>query len=208
MQSIQAKYKKGDIVQVMNIHGGGFWGKITRVYYDEELLFYSEAVYDIRIIKTNKRNKQIVEMVPEQSIVRKYIKRLEMGTDIHMYMEYHSRKKKRFVYGKRFVVDRLYGLFEIMANICREVKPLYEARGLPDDVTPQVLKSYKDYGGDAHHASWLTSSEFKECLDKADSLFSNDAPEDRLKSYKRAYSYLYDSDKEGEPSRVVFWFDN
>ena len=158
MQSIQAKYKKGDIVQVMNIHGGGFWGKITRVYYDEELLFYSEAVYDIRIIKTNKRNKQIVEMVPEQSIVRKYIKRLEMGTDIHMYMEYHSRKKKRFVYGKRFVVDRLYGLFEIMANICREVKPLYEARGLPDDVTPQVLKSYKDYGGDAHHASWLTSS--------------------------------------------------
>ena len=169
MQSIQAKYKKGDIVQVMNIHGGGFWGKITRVYYDEELLFYSEAVYDIRIIKTNKRNKQIVEMVPEQSIVRKYIKRLEMGTDIHMYMEYHSRKKKRFVYGKRFVVDRLYGLFEIMANICREVKPLYEAR---------------------------------------DSLYSNDAPEDRLKSYKRAYSYLYDSDKEGEPSRVVFWFDN
>ena len=208
MQSSQAKYKKGDIVQVMNIHGGFFWGKITRVYYDEELLFYSEAVYDIRIIKTNKRNKQIVEMVPEQSIVRKYIKRLEMGTDIHMYMEYRSRKKKRFVYGKRFVVDRLYGLFEIMANICREVKPLYEARGLPDDVTPQVLKSYKDYGGDAHHASWLTSSEFKECLDKADSLYSNDAPEDRLKSYKRAYSYLYDSDKEGEPSRVVFWFDN
>lgn len=78
MQSIQAKYKKGDIVQIMNIHGGSFWGKVTRVYYDEELLFCSTAVYDIRIIKTNKRSKQIVEMVPEQSIVRKYIKRLEM----------------------------------------------------------------------------------------------------------------------------------
>ena len=78
MQSSQAKYKKGDIVQVMTIHGESFWGKITRVYYDEELLFYSNAVYDIRIIKTNKKNKQIVEMVPEQSIVRKYIKRLEM----------------------------------------------------------------------------------------------------------------------------------
>lgn len=39
------------------------------------LLFYSEAV---KIIKANKKNKQIVEMVPEQSIVQKYIKRLEI----------------------------------------------------------------------------------------------------------------------------------
>ena len=131
-----------------------------------------------------------------------------MGTDIHMYMEYRSRKKKRYVYGGKFDVERLYGVFEVMTNISRDTKPLYEARGLPGDITPQVLKKYKGFGGDAHHASWLTSSEFKECLDKADSLYSNDAPEDWLKSYKLAYSYLYDSDMEGEPSRVVFWFDN
>ena len=131
-----------------------------------------------------------------------------MGTDIHMYMEYRSRKKKRYVYGGEFDVDRLYGVFEVMANVFSDTKSLYETRGLPGDVTPQVLKTYRDYGGDAHHASWLTSSEFKECLDKADSLYYEDAPEDWLKSYKLAYSYLYDSDKEGEPSRVVFWFDN
>ena len=35
-----------------------------------------------------------------------------------------------------------------------------------------------------------------------------DLSDDWLKEYELIYSYLKDSDEEGEPARIVFWFDN
>lgn len=131
-----------------------------------------------------------------------------MGMDIHIFMEYRSRKKKRYVYYDEYRGKRLYGLFEIMADVFYESKPLFRSRGLPDDVTPQVLKICKDYGGDAHDISWLTADEFRKCLDLAKERYSKDAADDWLKEYELIYSYLKDSDEEGEPARIVLWFDN
>ena len=131
-----------------------------------------------------------------------------MGTDIHMYMECHSRKKKQYTYHGKLEGYRLYGLFGIMSDVFTDEEPLYYSRGLPGDVTNQVYRAYKDEGGDAHHASWLNTEEFRKCLDVANERFAKDAPEDWLKQYELVYSYLKDSDDEGEPARIVFWFDN
>lgn len=130
-----------------------------------------------------------------------------MGIDIHVYMEYRSRKKKRYMCHGRLESPRLYGLFETMCNVFSYVEPLYKAKGLPGDVTPQVLKEYKEYGGSAHYASWLTTEEFRECLDLADQRYSKSDSNDWLQEYKLIYSYLIDSEKNGEPARIVFWFD-
>ena len=130
-----------------------------------------------------------------------------MGTDIYMYMEYRSRKKKRYIYYCEFIGKRQYGLFEIMAEVFRDTKPLYKSRGLPDDVTPQVFKFYKDSGGNRLVASWLTAEEFRNCLDLAIERYSKDASEGWIKEYEIIYNYLKDSDDEDEPARIVFWFD-
>ena len=130
-----------------------------------------------------------------------------MGTDIYMYMEYRSRKKKRYMYYDEFRGKRIYGLFEAMAEVFLDTKPLFKTRGLPDDVTPQVLKLYKDFGGNCLVASWLTADEFRSCLDLAIERYSKDAPEGWLKEYELIYKYLKDSDDEDEPARIVFWFD-
>ena len=127
-----------------------------------------------------------------------------MGLDIHMYMEYRSRKKKRYKYYDEYRGQRIYGLFEIMADVFKDTTPLFKSRGLPSDVTPQVLKLHKDFGGDRLVTSWLTAEEFRSCLDLTIERYSKDAPEGWLNEL--IYKYLNDSDDEDEPARIVFWF--
>ena len=131
-----------------------------------------------------------------------------MGKDIHMYMEYRSRKKKRYMYGGKFDNERLYGIFFFFSDVFYDVKPLYPARGLPGNVTRVVYEEYKREECEAHHASWLTADELRECIDLAAARYSRDGDDSWLKPYELIYSYLKDSDDAGEPSRVVFWFDN
>lgn len=129
-----------------------------------------------------------------------------MGLDIYMYMEYRSRKKKRYTYYDEYHGERIYGLFEIMADVFIDTTPLFKSRGLPDDVTSQVLKLHKDFGDDRLVTSWLSTEEFRNCLDLAIERYSKDAPEGWLKDYELIYKYLKDSDNEDEPARIVFWF--
>ncbi len=121
-------------------------------------------------------------------------------------MEYRSRKKKRYTYYDEYHGERIYGLFEIMADVFIDTTPLFKSRGLPDDVTSQVLKLHKDFGGDRLVTSWLSTEEFRNCLDLAIERYSKDAPEGWLKDYELIYKYLKDSDNEDEPARIVFWF--
>lgn len=75
----------------------------------------------------------------------------------------------------------------------------------------ETYRHYKDYDGEAHTASWLTTEEFGECLDAVDVVVREQEPEasdDWLKNYRLIHKYMKDSDDEGEPARIVFWFDN
>lgn len=158
-----------------------------------------------------------------------------MGTDIHIHLEYRSRKTKRYQYGGEMDSDRIYGLFNVLAG--SEVRgnddSLYPVRGLPGDVTQATYKDYKDWEGDAHHASWLTTTEFASCIVEA-YIRNNSIEElklrkeyedlwkiirlitgiettkddDCLLSYKKILDLMLSYEKDGETCRIIFWFDN
>ena len=138
-----------------------------------------------------------------------------MGTDIHIHIEYQRRKKgkkPRWIHsGEDFIPDRLYSVFGILAGLRSVIKPIVPPRGLPDDITLETYRHYKDYEGEEHTASWLTTEEFGECLDVVDSVVRAQEPDvsgDWLKNYRLIHKYMKDSDDEGEPARIIFWFDN
>lgn len=140
-----------------------------------------------------------------------------MGTDIHIFVENkHGRNRKRYHFMRSFDGDRIYGIFSALAGVnMREIKPLFKPRGLPDDVTNIVYKQYINGKADWHHPSWLTTQEFKECLLYAEQELKaycqhmgEEYNEDCTKSYWNVYAYAKDLEDPGEPSRIIFWFDN
>lgn len=138
-----------------------------------------------------------------------------MATDIWIHIEYKSRKNKKYKYAGEFDGDRLYGVFGILAGARSAIEPLYPPRGLPGDVCESIYRAYKDFQSDAHTPSYLYTDELRECLDTVDEVIHEYyAKEDTiydpdwLKTYEYIYSYMRTCDEEGEPARMVFWFDN
>ena len=114
---------------------------------------------------------------------------------------------------KIFIPLFSYGLFAIMAGICWDYGTLYPVRGLPVDASPEIANEYNADSTFFHHASWLSTEEFKNCLDKFTFYLTQRGVEpseieDRLKNYMSIYRYMQSSDADGEPARIVFWFDN
>ena len=133
-----------------------------------------------------------------------------MATDIWIHIEHKSRKTNKYVYDFEADGERIYALFGVLAGTRGSCEPIYEPRGLPDDITPKTLKIYKEFGVDAHTPSWLTTKELRECLDQTIKEYENGEEEiiSWLKPYENIYEYMKQSEDEGEPSRIVFWFDN
>lgn len=134
-----------------------------------------------------------------------------MGTDIWINIEYRSRKTKNYKYAREFYGKRLYSVFGILAGARTDIEPIYPPRGLPNDVTRLTYRKYLNGEEDFHTASWLTSFEFRECLDSVDEVIKNEEPDtkkDWLRGYEKIYRYMKCYDDVGEPSRIVFWFDN
>lgn len=140
-----------------------------------------------------------------------------MATDIHIYVEnIYGKKRKEYRFMRYFHGDRIYGIFDALAGAyIEEIKPLFKPRGLPEDVSNEVYKEYIDGIGDWHHVSWLTTQEFKENLLYAEQELrascereGSEYPEDCTKSYWKVYAYAEDLEDPGEPSRIIFWFDN
>lgn len=139
-----------------------------------------------------------------------------MGTDIHIHVEYlrwKKGKKPQWIHADdTFFGNRNYHLFSLLAGWESEVEGLYPLRGIPDNSTFDTEKHYRDYGEEAHSASWLTTQEFGDCLDTVGNILKEEYPdddtEDWLKHYYHIYRYMKDSDDEGEPARIIFWFDN
>lgn len=139
-----------------------------------------------------------------------------MGTDIHIHLEYQQRKKgkkPRWMHvNKEFEEQRRYLMFGILAGARSDVEPLFPPRGLPDDITQKTLRDHDDWGGDAHTESWLTTEEFGMCLNTVEVIYKeryqDEYQEEWLEDYHHIYRYMKDSDDEGEPARIIFWFDN
>lgn len=134
-----------------------------------------------------------------------------MATDIWIHIEHKSRKTNKYVYDYEADGDRIYALFGALAGL-RGSFYLYDPRGLPKDISPEVLKEYQSWGEDAHTPSWLTTEELRKCLDltikKLSKEYDMKEVKSWLKNYEKIYEYMKYSEDEGEPSRIVFWFDN
>ena len=135
-----------------------------------------------------------------------------MATDIWIHIEHRSRKKNKYVYDFEADGERIYALFGALAGARGAIAPLYEPRGLPNDVSPEVLEEYRLFEGDAHTASWLNTEEIRRCLYLTITVLSKEEDEENVKTWLQAYEKIYEymkyCDDEGEPSRMVFWFDN
>lgn len=158
-----------------------------------------------------------------------------MGTDVHIHIEHRSSKTKRYKYGGMIFCKRNYHVFDIMSGEEEQDKrdSLFPVRGLPGDVTQATLKDYRDWGGDAHHASWLSTIEFAACIVEAYNRMNSfeellwykqykelyyllkviyykgeKHEEDSLWSYKELLKLMLSYEKDKEECRIVFWFDN
>lgn len=135
-----------------------------------------------------------------------------MSTDIWIHIEHRSRKSGKHVYDFEPECARVYALFGALAGTRGGLEPIYAPRGLPDDVTPETLEEFNLFEKDAHTPSWLTTKELRECLDLTIKELSKEYDLKEIKSWLKSYEWIYEymkySEDEGEPCRIVFWFDN
>lgn len=132
-----------------------------------------------------------------------------MATDIWIHVEYLDRKGRYCHSREDFHVERNYLLFDLMGGGRGGRNPLYHQRGIPADATPQTQNEYRDGGQDFHDSSWLTTMEYRECLDMYYALMcTDDHNSDAVKDWERVYEYMKSSDDDGDLARIVFWFDN
>jgi len=134
-----------------------------------------------------------------------------MATDIWIHVEYKSRKSGEWTYAYEADGDRIYSLFSVLAGTRGECLPLYDPRGLPSDISNKTKKEYEDWGADAHTPSWLTSKELKECL-RITLKRTEDCYRGEMKKWLAPYYEIYEKmnviESQGEPCRMIFWFDN
>jgi hypothetical protein len=102
-----------------------------------------------------------------------------------------------------------YALFGLLAGVRSQHELEFEPMGFPRDASIQMNRLYKQWDGDAHTPSYLTS---KELLDKIKELKENglyDPDDDKylVESLQKILDGLGMIDKEGE-KRIVFWFDS
>lgn len=88
-----------------------------------------------------------------------------MGCDIHLYVEDKNESTGKYTFVPNFfpLDSRNYWIFSLLGNVRNtsilKFKPLSNNRGIPDDCSPKVKKSYSDWDLDAHSASYLNVEE-------------------------------------------------
>src|SRR5665213_427516 len=138
-----------------------------------------------------------------------------MGCDIHMYIEKRddSGHAWRIDEGHTYDEDELdaagnveyegdlddleasvgrsYQMFHIMAGVRSGEVQLFEARGVPDDASPEYLKTVDRWSGDGHTHSYLSLEEFRKCLEAygADMSCKDDKPFSKHSDYISVYNY-------------------
>ena len=141
-----------------------------------------------------------------------------MGCDIHIFAECkrgRKGKRKHWRFFDELKGERIYGIFSVLAGVRLDIPSLFPPRGLPGDITQEVYKRYIDGKPDWHHPSWLTTEEFEQVLSYGQEILPKECEKDG-EEYSGycfdSYLYILDILKEyesvGEPSRIIFWFDN
>ena len=92
-------------------------------------------------------------------MIRILTEQYAMGCDIHPYLCFRtsSGDVKPVKYSK-LDLGRDYTFFGLLAGV-RGEHTLFEARGFPTNTPSHITFNYNSMEGDAHHASWLTTSE-------------------------------------------------
>ena len=140
-----------------------------------------------------------------------------MGCDIHLHIEVKYRGKWELYSSPR--VKRNYWLFEKMAGVRgEEENAIVPPKGFPDDASPLVQLSYKQWGETAHTPSWLNQKEIGELQEALIQEYGDDLDHDLEYDILHCYafgnsfaSYGHDEDsrvEDVEEFRFVFWFDN
>ena len=151
-----------------------------------------------------------------------------MGCDIHAHVEIRCNGKWEHYAVPN--IDRWYDLFGIMAGVRREVKPIVEPRGVPDDMSVITRLEWERWGRDAHTASWFNEEE----IDALQNWLNEKKKEADAKDEKYAWNqydlesgvlngtymfgngltsfkHYHDTDyipKSCDSVRLIFWFDN
>lgn len=137
-----------------------------------------------------------------------------MGCDIHMHFEIKVNGEWHHYGPARF--SKNYAVFARMANVRNStgVEPISKPRGLPDDCTFSTKLDSDHWGVDGHSHSYLSSKEFIDLCEWAQSLaFVQSSLFAEIgdlygNSWEGFYEYREDYPKFVEDYRVVFWFDN
>jgi hypothetical protein len=139
-----------------------------------------------------------------------------MGCDIHLHTE--VKINGQWHHYSTPDIDRTYALFAKMANVrnChREIEPISEPKGLPDDMTFLTRFDRNNWEGDAHSDSWLNIHEIKQLYE----WLETNKQMEWFKHYDQ-FGYCFgnlwttlleypDDMAEGlEDVRFIFWFDN
>lgn len=126
-----------------------------------------------------------------------------MGCDIHFYAERPVGDMWEEIpppdqYPLGWYVDRNYVLFALLAGVRNnDQEPISEPRGLPKDVSPEVLAEAEHWGRDGHSHSWLTVDEALAGIETSKTEWLGSLPQ-ALHAIKAIH----------HKSRVVFWFDD
>lgn len=167
-----------------------------------------------------------------------------MGCDIHVYVEYKHNdghwnaddrhrvieEDEHYSYIEEFSAGgRHYGFFGALAGVrSSAVGPLYEPRGIPEDLSDIVQKAIDNWSSDGHTHSYLSLDEYKEVIDNFNKKIDERFPDDLSAKITEddGYFYLYKDclrkiEKHNAEAilldaphlkikecRIVFFFDN
>ena len=141
-----------------------------------------------------------------------------MGCDIHLHSEVKINGEWHHYSHPR--IERWYDLFARMADVRndpeRDIKPISQPRGLPDDATFMTRFDYEYEHG--HSASWLSGKEVADLGTWAEERYKT-RNKDWFSFDHHVIGYVFGNgwDVKGnrgsypdgvEDVRIVFWFDN
>lgn len=151
-----------------------------------------------------------------------------MGCDIHAHVE--LRYQGKWEHYAIPNIDRWYDLFGIMAGVRREVTPIVEPKGVPEDMSVITRLDWELWAEDAHTASWFNEDELDELqkwldrqkkqADKKGEKYTGNQFDlesgvlggtymfgNSLTSFKH-YNDINYIPEGADAVRLVFWFDN
>lgn len=104
---------------------------------------------------------------------------------------------------------RCYIMFGVLAGVRYIVEPIVQPRGIPNDISHEVLCDWEQEEDSCHTPSWLTLAELR--LATKDKKRYNKEERQSLKPLINGIDFMVDASwryVEDSEVRLVFWFDS